>query len=390
MRRNFTLKSESKKFRKMSKACREAVYLPMSLLIIFCSGGTSTNEPTSLESLILPPGFVITEFAQNLGKARGMGVSPAGDLFVCSLTAGEIIVLPDRNSDGKADENIVFAQGLQSPHSVAFYNGYVYVGESDKISRFRDDNNDLIADAAGETVVAGLPTSGHFTKTVAFGPDGMMYVSIGSSCNVCEENDPRRAAVVRYDPDGGGETVFSSGLRNSVALAFHPESGELWAANNGRDRIGDDLPPEEINILSVGKHYGWPYCYGEGIMNPEYVNDPSLCDETIAPIFDMQAHSAPLGMRFYNGGQFPAEYRGDLFIAFHGSWNRSKKTGYKVVRVRVEDGLPVSIEDFVSGWLMPDETRWGRPVDVEISPDGSMFVSDDYQGKVYKITYTGG
>ena len=218
----------------------------------------------------------------------------------------------------------------------------------------------------------------------------MMYVSIGSSCNVCEENDPRRAAVVRYDSDGGGETVFSSGLRNSVALAFHPESGELWAANNGRDRIGDDLPPEEINILSEGKHYGWPYCYGDGIMNPEYVNDPSLCEETIAPVFDMQAHSAPLGMRFYNGGQFPAEYRGDLFIAFHGSWNRSKKTGYKVVRVRVEDGLPVSIEDFVSGWLMPDETRWGRPVDVEISPDGSMFVSDDHQGKVYKITYTGG
>jgi len=362
----------------------------MSLLIIFCSDGTSTNESTSIEGLTLPPGFVITEFAQNLGKARGMGVSPAGDLFVCSLTAGEIIAMPDRDSDGKADEKIVFAKGLKSPHSIAFYNGYVYVGESDKISRFRDDNNDLIADAAGETVVAGLPTSGHFTKTVAFGPDNMMYVSIGSSCNVCEESDPRRAAVVRYDPDGGGETIFSSGLRNSVALAFHPESGELWAANNGRDRIGDDIPPEEINILSEGKHYGWPYCYGDGNMNPEYVNEPSLCDDIITPVFEMQAHSAPLGMRFYNGGKFPPEFKGDLFIAFHGSWNRSEKTGYKVVRVQMEDGLPVSIEDFVSGWLMPDETRWGRPVDVEISPDGSMFVSDDFQGIVYKITYKGG
>ena len=198
------MNSETKKINKMSKVYKETIYLPIGLLIILCSGGTSTNESTSIEGLTLPPGFVITEFAQNLGKARGMGVSPAGDLFVCSLTAGEIIAMPDRDSDGKADEKIVFAKGLKSPHSIAFYNGYVYVGESDKISRFRDDNIDLIADAAGETVVAGLPTSGHFTKTVAFGPDNMMYVSIGSSCNVCEESDPRRAAVVRYDPDGGG------------------------------------------------------------------------------------------------------------------------------------------------------------------------------------------
>ncbi len=355
-------------------------------LVLFCSDGAS--EVDRFENrLSLPPGFSVTVFAEDLGKARGLGISPGGELFVCVINRGELVALLDEDGDGVSDKSLIFVDGLRNPHSVAFYNGYVYVGESDKIIRFRDDEHDLIADGEGEVVVSGLPTSGHFTKTVVFGPDGMMYVSIGSSCNVCEESDPIRATVMRYNPDGSGETIFSRGLRNSVALAFHSGSGKLWAANNGRDRIGDDIPPEEINILAEGVHYGWPYCYGDGNMNPEYSNEKSKCDETLPPVFEMQAHSAPLGMRFYTGAEFPAEYRGDLYIAFHGSWNRSKKTGYKIVRVLIENGLPVGIEDFVSGWLTPYGSVWGRPVDIEFSGDGVMFISDDLGGNIYRVVY---
>ena len=356
------------------------------LLFLFCSDGASEIDNV-IDRLSLPHGFSVNVFAEGLGKARGIGISPKGELFVCVMSRGELVVVLDEDGDGISDKSLIFADGLRNPHSVAFYNGYVYVGESDKITRFRDDDGDFIADGEGEVVVSGLPTGGHFTKTVAFGPDGMMYVSIGSSCNVCEESDPKRATVMRYNPDGSGGTIFSSGLRNSVALAFHPESGELWAANNGRDRIGDDIPPEEINILAEGKHYGWPYCYGDGNMNPEYSNEKSKCDETLPPVFEMQAHSAPLGMRFYGGTEFPTKYRSDLFIAFHGSWNRSKKTGYKIVRVLIEDGFPVGIEDFVSGWLTPFRTVWGRPVDIEFSVEGAMFISDDLGGNIYRVSY---
>ena len=340
-----------------------------------------------LKRLSVPDGFSVNIFAEDLGTARGMGVSPKGDLFVCSMRSGELIVLPDADKDGIADKRIIFVSGLRNPHSVAFHDGYIYVGETNKITRFRDDDDNLIADGKGEVVVSGLPTIGHFTKTIVFGPDDMMYLSIGSSCNICEERDPRRAAVVRYTPDGKEETIFAEGLRNSVALAFNEETGELWSSNNGRDRIGNDLPPEEINILIEGGHYGWPYCYGDGIMNPEYAGRNELCRESLPPVFNMQAHSAPLGMRFYYGTQFPEEFRGDLYIAFHGSWNRTKRTGYKVVRVILDQGIPVRIEDFVSGWLLPTEQRWGRPVDVEIGADGSMFVSDDFEGIIYIVSY---
>jgi len=362
------------------------------ILLIFCFSydfaiAQTLIEKSLLNRLSVPKGFSVNVFAENLGAARGLGISPDGDLFVCSMRAGELIVLPDADKDGIADKRIVFADGLRNPHSVAFHDGYIYIGETDKITRFRDDDGDLVADGKGEAVITGLPTRGHFTKTIVFGPDDMMYLSIGSSCNICEERDPRRAAVVRYTPDGKDETIFAAGLRNSVALAFNDATGELWSSNNGRDRIGDNIPPEEINILREGGHYGWPYCYGDGIMNPEYAGRNELCNDVIPPVFNMQAHSAPLGMRFYYGTQFPEEFRGDLYIAFHGSWNRTKRTGYKVVRVILEEGVPVRIEDFVSGWLHPTGSRWGRPVDVEIGSDGSMFISDDYKGAVYRVSY---
>lgn len=376
---------------KILKDIYRFIRFPLILFILAFSYDFAVSQTLIDKSLLnwlsLPKGFSVNIFAENLGAARGLGISPNGDLFVCSMKTGELIVLPDADKDGIADKRIIFADGLRNPHSVAFHDGYIYIGETDKITRFRDEDENLVADGKGEIVISGLPTSGHFTKTIVFGPDDMMYLSIGSSCNICEESDPRRAAVVRYTPDGKDETIFAKGLRNSVALAFYAETGELWSANNGRDRIGNDIPPEEINVLVEGGHYGWPYCYGDGIMNPEYAGKEELCNGTLPPVFNMQAHSAPLGMRFYYGTQFPEEFRGDLYIAFHGSWNRTKRTGYKVVRVIIERGAAVGIEDFISGWLLPTGKRWGRPVDVEIAADGSMFISDDYTGTIYRVSY---
>ncbi|MEE8109449.1 MAG: sorbosone dehydrogenase family protein, partial [bacterium] len=270
-------------------------------------------------------------------------------------------------------------------HGIDFRDGWLYVGETNGVSRLRDLDGDLRADVK-EEVVKGLPTGGHWTRTVRFGPDGKLYVSIGSSCNICIEQDGRRAAIVRYEPDGVGERIFARGLRNSVGIAWHPGTGEMWAVDNGRDWLGDNLPPEEINIVREGRHYGWPYCYGDRIPDAKYNRKDFCASKTETPAFKMQAHSAPLGLTFYNGKMFPAEYRGDLFIAFHGSWNRTVPTGYKVMRVKIKDGKPAGIEDFAAGWL-EGFTVHGRPTDVIVGPDGALFVSDDKMDRIYRISY---
>jgi glucose/arabinose dehydrogenase len=237
-----------------------------------------------------------------------------------------------------------------------------------------------------------VPDDGqHKTRTVAFLQDGRMVLSVGSSCNVCEEEDPRRGTVLVYDgPNGEGERVFASGLRNAVGLAVHPETGELWATNNGRDLLGDDIPPDTIHILLEGAGYGWPACHGGEVIDPDY-GHPGACEQVPMPAVGLQAHSAPLGMVFYAGDSFPAEYQGDLFVAFHGSWNRSEPTGYKVVRIPVRDGdASGPVEDFATGWL-DDETSSasGRPVGLAVGPDGALYVSDDKGGFIYRISYSG-
>jgi glucose/arabinose dehydrogenase len=236
--------------------------------------------------------------------------------------------------------------------------------------------------------VSGLPDGGHSTRTILFGGDGKMYVSIGSSCNVCREKDPRRAAIVRYNRDGGGEEIFATGLRNSVGITWHPATKELWGTDNGRDLLGDDSPPDEINIIREGKNYGWPNCYADRVVDREF-GTAEICQKSEAPAVKLQAHSAPLGLAFYTGKQFPREYQGDLFVALHGSWNRSKKTGYKVVRVKIENGRPGQVEDFITGWLTENETVWGRPVDLIVGKDGALYLSDDAGGVVYRISYHG-
>ncbi len=333
----------------------------------------------SAQSLTVPPGFEIEVFADGLRGVRTLKVGPDAMLYAVQSRSGRIVRL-DPAREGDAEEVL---RGLNRPYGLAFHDGWMYVGETHQVVRFRGPRYQ-----SADTIVRGIPTGGHWTRELAFGPDGMLYVSIGSSCNVCEERDPRRAAVVRYRPDGTDETIVAEGLRNSAGLAFHPETGALWASQNERDNLGDDLPLEEINVLSDGSHFGWPYCYGDRVPNPEYRGRANFCQTTVPPALEMIAHSAPLGMVFYTAGAFPAEYHGDLFVALHGSWNRSERSGYKLVRVRVEDGRPVSYEDFATGWLSRFRVS-GRPVYPAVGPDGGLFLSDDDGGRIYRIRWAG-
>ncbi|MFV2040736.1 MAG: sorbosone dehydrogenase family protein, partial [Candidatus Hydrothermarchaeales archaeon] len=336
-------------------------------------------------TLNLPPGFEASVYATGLTGARFMTYDTDGVLYVSQTKEGRISAVIDLDLDGAADEIIVFAQGLNQPHGLSFDGGWLYVAENDRVIRMRDSDSDYQADQT-EPVISGLPSGGgHFTRTIGFGPDGKIYVSVGSSCNICED-DPRRAAVLRFNRDGSGEEVFATGLRNSVGFVWHPVTGEIYATDNGRDLLGDDLPPEEINILREGGNYGWPYCYGQNTADPKY-NDPSKCTDTEPPAAELQAHSAPLGLRFYEGGMFPKRYQGALFVAYHGSWNRREPTGYKIVSINFDGETPV-VEDFTTGWLADGE-KWGRPVDIIFAGDGAMITSDDYSGTLYRVAYIG-
>ena len=335
--------------------------------------------PAGGQSLRVPTGFEISVLAEGLAGVRTLKIGPEGALYAVLSRAGRIV----RLDPGSPSQPETVVTGLSRPYGLAFHEGWMYVGETNRVQRLR------LADLEQrEVIVPDLPTGGHWTRELVFGGDGMLYVSVGSSCNLCEEDDDRRAAVVLYGPDGADETVVARGLRNSAGLAVHPVTGAIWASQNERDMLGDDLPPEEINILSDGEHFGWPYCYGDRIPNPEYLDRAGVCAGTVSPALEMQAHSAPLGMVFYAGDQFPEEYRGDLFLAFHGSWNRSVPTGYKLVRVRVQDGRPVSYEDFATGWLSGGRVS-GRPVYPVVAPDGSLLLADDDGGRIYRIRWTG-
>ena len=353
-----------------------------------CSGPTDgtgqTTDDDTQAFVQVPQGFAVSIFAEGLSGVRMLEMGPDGRLYAVRSSAGEIVRF-DLNADGTANGGpAVVATGLRQPFGLAFRDGDLYVGETHQVIRLAGP-----AFTQETVIVPGLPTGGHWTREIEFGPDGRLYLSVGSSCNICEEGDARRAAVVRYAANGSGEEIIAEGLRNTVGLAFHPETGALWASQNERDNLGDDVPAEEINIFSPGgavEHFGWPFCYENRLPNPEY-GDPSRCVGTVSPALEMQAHSAPLGMVFYDGDQFPVEYRGDLFLAFHGSWNRSEPTGYKVVRVRVENGQPVSYEDFAAGWLTGGGAVLGRPVAVEVGPDGSLYVSDDGAGRIWRVRW---
>ncbi len=351
---------------------------------------TAPETVPAIELVRLPDGFQMNLFARQLNQPRFMAWSPQGVLYVTEPTDGEVVALPDRDNDGVADETIIWVTGLNRVHGLAFHEGYLYLAETGRVIRYPFEEGEP-AGGEPEVVVADLPAGGqHWTRTIAFGPDGMLYVAAGSSCNACEEEDARRAAVTRYTATGEEETVFASGLRNSVGIAFHPITGELWATDNGRDWLGDDLPPEEVNILRQGQFYGWPYAYGEKVPDPELGGAaPEKVAASVPPLVSLQAHSAPLGLTFYSGDTFPIEYHGDLFIAQHGSWNRSSPVGYQVLHIDLEGedkSVPADRRPFASGFLRP-EGAWARPVDLSVGPDGALYITDDRNGTIYRISY---
>lgn len=347
-------------------------------------------ELTEERTLTLPAGFAINVFQSGLGSARLMVWSPEGALVVSEEgSPGRVSILTDPNGDGVADSRTTFAEGLNTPHGLAFHEGYLYVATVDQVLRYRWQGG-AAAQGKPETIVDGIPTGGHSTRTIVFGPDGKLYLSVGSSCNVCQETDAHRAAIWQYNADGSGGRLYARGLRNAVGLAWQPGTDNLYATNNGRDGLGDDTPPETVNLVRDGDDFGGPYCHAGRIPDPQF-GQLGNCAQTAKPAIEMQAHSAPLGLAFYTGGMFPADYTGDLFIAFHGSWNRSTKTGYKVVRARFQNGQPTGqVEDFVTGWLSPNaDSSWGRPVGVLVGPDGALYISDDALGVIYRVTYAG-
>lgn len=352
-------------------------------------GGTVTPPDGPFPSpLTVAAGMQIKYFAQVPG-ARVMAMGTDGAVYVSETLADKVVRVWDTNGDNVADSVRTVVDELNAPSGLAFHKGFLYIANTNGVVRVQLDAHGV---ATGAPVsVNSLPGGGHATRTIVFGADSAMYVSVGSSCNLCVETDSERATVMRFNEDGSHGRVFSRGLRNAVGLAVNPSTKKFWVSQNERDNVPPDhqnLPPEEINILEDGKDYGWPYCYslhGAPVPNPEY-NDTARCATTVTAALEMQAHSAPLGMTFLDKATLlPADYRGDLLVAFHGSWDRDQPTGAKVVRVRISGGLPTGVEDFVSGWQRPDGSRWGRPADVEVYKDGSVLISDDQSGALYRV-----
>lgn len=345
-----------------------------------------TSPPQSAgqdRSLRVPAGFEVAVFAERLEGVRYLALGPGNAIYASQPEAGLIVRLTDSNSDGRADTVVTIARGLGSPFGIAFRGDTMYVAEERAVVRF-DPNASAPSPV---TIISRIPAGGHSTRTILFGPDGKLYLSVGSSCNICDERDSLRAAVSQFNRDGSAGRLFARGLRNTVAMAFHPTTGELWGANNDRDNLGDDVPPEHVNVIKDGRFYGWPQCYLPGKSNPEYGS--ADCSRVEPPAISLQAHSAPLGLAFYTGTQFPRDYQGDAFVTLHGSWNRTVPTGAKVIRVRVDSTgrRAVGVEDFVVGWQLPDGSRWGRPVGLLVLPDGSLLVSDDTGGKIWRVRY---
>ncbi len=353
-------------------------------------GEIESMEKAEIQDRIqLPPGFSLQLWAVGVPTARMLLVTQAGDLLVTSPRADSIrLIERDRDEDGSPDGVSLLLAGLDRPHGLDWHDGWLYIGEGDAISRVRFDPESRAISGEPERIITGLPNGGnHWTKTVRVGPDEKLYVSIGSSCNVCEEEDERRASMMRFDLDGSNGEIIATGLRNSVGFDWHPVTGKLFATDNGRDLLGDDFPPCEINQVEEGGFYGWPYANAPKIADPDLgALAPEKVAMTIPPVHNLPAHTAPLGMAFYDEGAFPQEYQNAAFVALHGSWNRRKKQGYEVLAIHFDDEGGSRAEKFVTGFQVGDDVR-GRPVDVAVGPEGELFISDDYTGSIYRVVY---
>lgn len=344
----------------------------------------------------VPPGFKVGLYASGLYKPRLLRAAPNGDLFLAESWLGRILVFRGINKEGRPEKTAVFAAGLDRPFGIAFYPPgpnprYVYIGETDKVVRFAYRNGDLQARGPAQTIIARLPTGGHWTRDVVFSADGKtMFVSVGSRSN--DGDTPaeyHRANILAADPDGNNVRVYAWGLRNAVSLVVDARTGALWAAVSERDRLGDDLPPDYVTRVKPGGFYGWPWFYIGGHQYPNFQGaHPELKDKVVVPDVLIQPHDTPLGLVFYEGTQFPARYRGDLFVAAHGSWNRGERTGYEVILVPVKNGrAEEDYQDFMTGFVRKDGQVWGRPVGVAVAADGFLLVSDDASGSIWRVSF---
>jgi glucose/arabinose dehydrogenase len=347
----------------------------------------------------VPDGFKIDQALTGLEAPRTIITAPNGDLFVAESIPGNIRVLRGFSADGKVVTNEVFATGLTKPYGIAFYPPgpnpqFVYIGNTDSIVRFPYKNGDLKASGPAQVIVPSIPSGGnHWTRSMVFSNDGKkLLVGVGSKVNVSDdESEINRADVLEFNPDGTGQRIYANGVRNASGLAIHPQTGQLWVVVNERDALGDDLVPDYVTHIQEGGFYGWPWYYLGPNQDPRFPGKhPELKDKVIVPDVLLQSHSAPLTLAFYEGKQFPAEYRGDLFVTSHGSWNRAHRTGYKVVRVFTPNGKATGeYEDFVTGFVVDDANVWGRPVGVAVASDGALVFTDDASNSVWRVTYTG-
>jgi glucose/arabinose dehydrogenase len=341
-----------------------------------------------LSAVQMPPGFRIAVYADNVPGARSMALSPSGVLFVGTRSLGRVYAVVDQDHDNTADRVVTIARGLDMPNGVALWDGDLYVAEVHRIVRFDGIEAHLNSPAKPVVIYDGFPNDrSHGWKFIRFGPDGRLYVPVGAPCNVCRRDDPVYATITSLNRDGSAFEIYAHGVRNSVGFDWDPRTGALWFTDNGRDGLGDDQPPDELNHAPMrGLHFGFPHCHGGVLADPEFGGE-QVCLQFAAPAVALPAHVAPLGMRFYTGRMFPETYYRQIFIAEHGSWNRSQKIGYRITLVRLQGDQPVAYEPFAQGWLV-GEMAWGRPVDVEVMPDGSLLVSDDLNGAIYRISYT--
>lgn len=363
----------------------------VALLLIsmgFSASAQQTTPEVVIGKLNVPPGFSISIYARDLPNVRSLALGDNGVVFAGSGASGKVYALQDMDRDGNAETHHLIAAGLTMPNGVAFKDGSLYVAEISRIIRYDNILQQLKNPPKPSVVYGKLPSDKHHGwKYLRIGPDDKLYTAVGAPCNICDPESPIYASLVRLNTDGSHFEILARGIRNTVGFDWQPGTNALFFSDNGRDYLGDDLPPEELNRWSrVGEHFGYPYCHGGDVVDPEYGKGKNCSDYT-PPVWKFKAHVAPLGIRFYRGVQFPEHYRNQLFVAQHGSWNRSTPDGYRVVLVTFKDSKAVSEEVFIDGWLTPDENVLGRPVDILTLPDGSLLISDDHLGVIYKVQY---
>ncbi|MDP2231164.1 sorbosone dehydrogenase family protein [Methylotenera sp.] len=408
---------------KMQKLLRFTIFTLLVSLAIF--NIQTANAKPDLSGIKLPAGFKISIYADSktkqgnyLAGARFMAFDASGNLYVSSAEGDRVVMLPDSNKDGVADEVVLVAGNLNAPQGLAFVGDVLLIANQDGVVKLEKDADNISNggwSANAKPFISDLPSGGHTLKNIKLGPDGYLYLNIGSSCNVCVESDPRRATILRYTLDGKPagalvtlgshqqSAVWARGLRNSQGFAWHPKTGDMFATNNGADMrsdtkngaVNDELPPEHLNKIEAAKHYGWPYCWGDPnnlkaqVEDPNFTAEPGFCKTTQAPAITFKAHATPIGITFLEKTNWSADYKQDAIVAMHGSWNRKQPYGYKLVRIKFKNNQPVEVKDFATGWLQ-DGAVWGRPVDVTVGTDHALYVSDDKAGAIYRITYMPG